>query len=74
MFEFIQLFVDIIMIMTLLCINLKNIITGNNMDNISSIQKIHGGKCFDFKGPKKSESMPNYYTKLSQELIKSLNR
>lgn len=40
------------------------------MDNISSIQKIHGDKCFDSKGPKKSESMPNCYTKLSQELMK----
>ncbi|KAG5348486.1 CNTRB protein, partial [Acromyrmex charruanus] len=47
-----------------------HIISGSNMDNISPIQKIHGDKCFDSKGPKKSESMPNCYTKLSQELIK----
>jgi len=40
------------------------------MDNISSIQKIHADKCFDSKGPKKSESMPNCYSKFSQELIK----
>jgi len=40
------------------------------MDNISPIQKIHGDKCFDSKNPKKSESMQNCYTKLSQELMK----
>lgn len=40
------------------------------MDNISPIQKIHSDKYFDSKGPKKSESLPNCYTKLSQESIK----
>ncbi|XP_012064249.1 PREDICTED: myosin-6 [Atta cephalotes] len=47
-----------------------HIISGSNMDNISPIQKIHGDKCFDSKNPKKSESMQNCYTKLSQELMK----
>lgn len=40
------------------------------MDNISTIQKIHTDKYLDSKGPKKSESMPNCYAKLSQESIK----
>lgn len=40
------------------------------MDNISPIQKIHTDKYFDSKGPKKSESMPNCYAKLSRESIK----
>lgn len=37
------------------------------MGNISPIQKIHIDKYLNPKGPKKSESMPNCYTKLSQE-------
>lgn len=40
------------------------------MDNLSQIQKIYADKHFDSKGPKKSESMPNCYTKLSQEPIR----
>lgn len=41
------------------------------MDNISPLQKIHTDKYFDSnKGPKKSESMPNCYAKLSRESIK----
>ncbi|KYM98758.1 PREDICTED: uncharacterized protein LOC108777363 [Cyphomyrmex costatus] len=50
-----------------------HIISGSNMDNISPIQKIYADRCSNFehsKGPKKSESMPNCYTKLSQELVK----
>ncbi|XP_024872266.1 uncharacterized protein LOC112454868 isoform X1 [Temnothorax curvispinosus] len=47
-----------------------HIISGSNMDNTSLIQKIHTDKYFDSKYPKKSESMPNCYTKLSQEPIK----
>lgn len=40
------------------------------MDNIFSLQKLHADKSFESRGPKKSESMPNCCTKLSQELIK----
>ncbi|KMQ96257.1 sporulation-specific protein 15-like isoform x1 protein [Lasius niger] len=46
-----------------------HIISGSNTDNLSPIQKIYTDKHFDSKGPKKSESMPNCYTKLSQEPI-----
>ncbi|XP_011156865.1 uncharacterized protein LOC105193885 isoform X2 [Solenopsis invicta] len=49
-----------------------HIISGSNVDNIASIQKIHADKYFDLKGPKKSESMPNCYAKLSQESIKHM--
>lgn len=49
---------------------LQNTITGGNTDNLAPIQKIHADKSFDStKGPVKSESMPNCYTKLSQEPI-----
>ncbi|KAL6422409.1 hypothetical protein ACFW04_010620 [Cataglyphis niger] len=47
-----------------------HIISGGNTDNLSPIQKIYANKHFDSKGPKKSESMPNCYTKLSQEPIR----
>ncbi|KAM0734733.1 Centrobin [Formica fusca] len=47
-----------------------HIISGGNTDNLSPIQKIYASKHFDSKGPKKSESMPNCYTKLSQEPIR----
>ncbi|XP_029171168.1 serine/threonine-protein kinase dst2-like isoform X2 [Nylanderia fulva] len=47
-----------------------HIISGGNTDNLSPIQKIYADKHFNSKGPKKSESMPNCYTKLSQEPIK----
>lgn len=50
-----------------------HIISGSNMD-ISPIQKIHADKYFESKGPKKSESMPNCYTKLSQELMKHVTQ
>lgn len=46
------------------------VVTGGNTDNLSPIQKIYASKHFDSKGPKKSESMPNCYTKLSQEPIR----
>lgn len=45
-------------------------LTGGNTDNLSPIQKIYASKHSDLKGPKKSESMPNCYTKLSQEPIR----
>ncbi|XP_050463068.1 serine/threonine-protein kinase dst2-like isoform X4 [Cataglyphis hispanica] len=47
-----------------------HIISGGNTDNLSPIQKIYANKHFDSKGPKKSESMPNCHTKLSQEPIR----
>ncbi|XP_011263281.2 putative leucine-rich repeat-containing protein DDB_G0290503 isoform X1 [Camponotus floridanus] len=47
-----------------------HIISGGNTDNLSPIQKIHANKHFDSKEPKKSESMPNCYTRLSQEPIR----
>ncbi|XP_011864517.1 PREDICTED: myosin-7 isoform X2 [Vollenhovia emeryi] len=47
-----------------------HIISGSNMDNISLVQKMHADKYFGSKGPKKSESMPNCYAKLSQDSIK----
>ncbi|XP_032666568.1 serine/threonine-protein kinase dst2 isoform X3 [Odontomachus brunneus] len=48
-----------------------HIISGGNTDNLAPIQKIHADKSFDLiKGPVKSESMPNCYTKLSQEPIR----
>ncbi|XP_076682485.1 centriole duplication and spindle assembly protein centrobin isoform X2 [Andrena cerasifolii] len=46
------------------------IISGGNMENLSPIQKIHAEKLFDLRGPKKSESMPNCYAKVSQEPVK----
>ncbi|XP_017759440.1 PREDICTED: uncharacterized protein LOC108550251 [Eufriesea mexicana] len=46
------------------------IISGGNMENLTPLQKIHAEKLFELKGPKKSESMPNCYTKVSQEPIK----
>lgn len=50
---------------------LQNTIAGGNTDNLAPIQKIHADKSFDLtKDPVKSESMPNCYTKLSQEPIK----
>ncbi|KAL0134083.1 hypothetical protein PUN28_001155 [Cardiocondyla obscurior] len=49
-----------------------HVISSSNMDNISPVQKIYLDKYFDSKGPKKSESMPNCYTKLSQESIKHM--
>lgn len=67
-----QLLVNIIMIIILiLCVNFKNVI-GSNVDNISPIHKIHVDKYVDFKGPKKSESMPNCCTKVSQESVKHM--
>ncbi|XP_072748714.1 uncharacterized protein Cnb isoform X3 [Anoplolepis gracilipes] len=47
-----------------------HIISGGNTDNLSPIQKIYTNKHFDFKVPKKSESVPNCYAKLTQEPIK----
>ncbi|XP_012230885.2 putative leucine-rich repeat-containing protein DDB_G0290503 isoform X2 [Linepithema humile] len=44
-----------------------HIISGGNTDNLSPLQRIHAEKYFDSNGPKKSESLPNCYTKLSQE-------
>ncbi|XP_078044590.1 centriole duplication and spindle assembly protein centrobin [Augochlora pura] len=44
------------------------IISGGNMDDLSPLQKIHAEKLF--RGPKKSESMPNCFAKVSQEPIK----
>ncbi|XP_076659482.1 centriole duplication and spindle assembly protein centrobin [Halictus rubicundus] len=41
------------------------IISGGNMEDLSPIQKIHAEKLF--RGPKKSESMPNCFMKVSQE-------
>lgn len=50
---------------------LQSTITGGNTDNLVPIQKIHADKSFDLsKGPRKSESMSNYYAKLSQEPIR----
>ncbi|XP_034184021.1 centriole duplication and spindle assembly protein centrobin isoform X2 [Osmia lignaria lignaria] len=46
------------------------IISGGNMENLTPLQKIHAEKLFEYKGPKKSESMPNCCTKLSQEPIR----
>ena len=46
------------------------IISGGNMENLTPIQKIHAEKLFDLRGPKKSESMPNCYAKVSQEPVK----
>lgn len=40
------------------------------MENLTPLQKIHAEKLFESKGPKKSESLPNCYTKVSQEPIK----
>ncbi|XP_011145956.1 myosin heavy chain, non-muscle isoform X2 [Harpegnathos saltator] len=48
-----------------------HIISGGNTDNLAPIQRIYAEKSFDStKGPVKSESMPNCYTKLSQEPIR----
>ncbi|XP_011638778.1 nucleoporin nup211-like isoform X1 [Pogonomyrmex barbatus] len=49
-----------------------DIISGGNMDNLTPIQQLHAKTYLDFKGPKKSESMPNCYTKLSQGSIKHM--
>ncbi|KAG6802567.1 myosin-2 heavy chain isoform X1 [Apis mellifera caucasica] len=46
------------------------IISGGNMENLTPLQKIHAEKLFELRSPKKSESMPNCYTKISQEPIK----
>ncbi|XP_003704884.2 centriole duplication and spindle assembly protein centrobin [Megachile rotundata] len=46
------------------------IISGGNMENLTPLQKIHAERLFEYKGPKKSESMPNCCTKLSQEPIR----
>ena len=40
------------------------------MENLTPLQKIHAEKLFELRSPKKSESMPNCYTKISQEPIK----
>ncbi|XP_033334310.2 centriole duplication and spindle assembly protein centrobin [Megalopta genalis] len=44
------------------------IISGGNMEDLSPLQKIHAEKLF--KGPRKSESMPNCFMKVSQEPIR----
>ncbi|XP_031844205.2 centriole duplication and spindle assembly protein centrobin [Nomia melanderi] len=44
------------------------IISGGNMEDLTPLQKIHAEKLF--RGPKKSESMPNCYMKLLQEPTK----
>ncbi|CAD1479713.1 unnamed protein product, partial [Heterotrigona itama] len=49
------------------------IISGGNMENLTPLQKIHAEKLFELKGPRKSESMPNCYTKVSQESIKLMS-
>lgn len=54
----------------LVCTDCKLQFTGGNTDNLSPIQKIYANKHFDSKEPKKSESMPNCYTRLSQEPIR----
>lgn len=40
------------------------------MENLTPLQKIHAEKLFELRSSKKSESMPNCYTKISQEPIK----
>ncbi|KZC09451.1 PREDICTED: restin homolog [Dufourea novaeangliae] len=45
-----------------------HIISGGNMEDLTPIQKIHAEKLF--RGPKKSESMPNCYARVSQEPIR----
>ncbi|KAK1134562.1 hypothetical protein K0M31_007344 [Melipona bicolor] len=49
------------------------IISGGNMENLTPLQKIHAEKLFESKGPRKSESMPNCYTKVSQESVKLMS-
>ncbi|XP_060813761.1 uncharacterized protein LOC132905978 isoform X1 [Bombus pascuorum] len=49
------------------------IISGENMENLTPLQKIHAEKLFESRGPRKSESMPNCYTKISQEPIKLMS-
>ncbi|XP_033347106.1 thyroid receptor-interacting protein 11-like isoform X2 [Bombus vosnesenskii] len=49
------------------------IISGENMENLTPLQKIHAEKLFESGGPRKSESMPNCYTKISQEPIKLMS-
>ncbi|XP_043511819.1 CAP-Gly domain-containing linker protein 1-like isoform X1 [Frieseomelitta varia] len=49
------------------------IISGGNMENLTPLQKIHAEKLFESKGPRKSESMPNCYTKISQESVKLMS-
>ncbi|XP_076757727.1 centriole duplication and spindle assembly protein centrobin [Xylocopa sonorina] len=46
------------------------IISGGNMENLTPLQKIHAEKLFESRVPKKSESMPNCCSKVSQEPIK----
>lgn len=43
---------------------LQNALAGDNTDHLSPV---HADKYCELKGPRKSESMPNCYTKLSQE-------
>lgn len=43
------------------------------MENLTPLQKIHAEKLFESKGPRKSESMPNCYTKVSQESVKFMS-
>lgn len=40
------------------------------MDNLTPLQKIHAEKLFEARVPRKSESMPNCYAKISQEPTK----
>lgn len=53
---------------------LQDTITGGNTENLSPLQKIHTDKYFDPNGPKKSESLPNCYTKLSQEPVRHVTQ
>lgn len=43
------------------------------MENLTPLEKIHAEKLFESRGPKKSESMPNCYTKISQEPTKLMS-
>ncbi|KAG7211676.1 hypothetical protein KM043_010926 [Ampulex compressa] len=46
------------------------IISGGNAENLTPIQRINVEKFFEAKGPRKSESMPDCYTRISQEPMK----